>query len=265
MNGLSLDLTRSTEPLDYQNLPQPIGAMAKSFADGFEVELHHHDRDQLLYASRGVMLVRTALAAWVVPPDRAVYIPATVQHSISMYGDVEMRTLYIDAAATPVRDRSPRVHAVSNLLRELILALSEEPVVYGEGSRGDYLAKLISSEIERAASFSLGTPLPRDPRLQRLCAAFLADPSDSRGLEAWSDVAGASKRTLSRLFEQDMGMSFSVWRQRVRFHNALEALSQGRPISAVAAQNGYRSVSAFSAAFRKQMGAPPSAFVSNGG
>ena len=264
MTGVLPDPARSTEPLDYQNLAQPIGAMAKSFADGFEIELHHHDRDQLLYAIRGVMLLRTDRAAWVVPPDRAVYIPATVPHTVSMYGDVEMRTLYIDAEATPVRDRTLRVHAVSGLLRELILALSEEPVSYGDGSRGDYLAKLITSEIERAANLSLGTPLPRDPRLQRLCAAFLADPSDQRGLEAWSDVAGASKRTLSRLFEQDMGMSFSVWRQRVRFHNALEALSQGHPISAVAAQNGYRSVSAFSAAFRKQMGAPPSAFVSGG-
>jgi AraC-like DNA-binding protein len=169
-----------------------------------------------------------------------------------------MRTLYIDADATQVRDRSLRVHSVTNLM----LALSAEPIAYDEGSPGDYLAKLIAGEIERAADLALGTPLPRDARLQRLCAAFLADPSDTRGLEAWADIAGASKRTLTRLFEQ--GMSFSAWRQRVRFHNALEALSQGQSIARVAAQNGYRSVSAFSAAFRKQMGAPPSAFTLGG-
>ena len=60
---------RSTEPLDYQNLEQPISAMAKSFADGFEIALHHHNRDQLLYAVAGIMHLRTDLAAWVVPPD----------------------------------------------------------------------------------------------------------------------------------------------------------------------------------------------------
>ena len=238
--------------------------MAKSFADGFEIALHEHDRDQLLYAISGVMHLQTQRAAWVVPPDRAVYIPAGISHTVSMYGRVDMRTLYIDADATEVRDRSLRVHSVTNLLRELILALSAEPIAYDEGSPGDYLAKLIAGEIERAADLALGTPLPRDSRLQRLCAAFLADPSDTRGLEAWADIAGASKRTLSRLFEQDMGMSFSAWRQRVRFHNALEALSQGQSIARVAAQNGYRSVSAFSAAFRKQMGAPPSAFKLGG-
>jgi AraC-like DNA-binding protein/quercetin dioxygenase-like cupin family protein len=261
MTTLLPDVSRSTEPLDYQHLPQPISAMAKSFADGFEIALHQHDRDQLLYAISGVMHLQTDRAAWVVPPDRAVYIPASVPHTVSIYGQVDMRTLYIDPEATTVRDRSLRVHHVSNLLRELILALSAEPIAYENGSRGDYLAKLIASEIERASDLWLGTPLPRDARLQRLCAAFLADPSDTRGLEAWADIAGASKRTLSRLFDHDMGMSFSAWRQRVRFHNALEALSQGHPISRVAAQNGYRSVSAFSVAFRKQMGVPPSAFT----
>jgi quercetin dioxygenase-like cupin family protein len=75
---------RSTEPLDYQHLPQPISAMAKSFADGFEIALHEHDRDQLLYAISGVMHLQTQRAAWVVPPDRAVYIPAGISHTVSM-------------------------------------------------------------------------------------------------------------------------------------------------------------------------------------
>ena len=264
MSSPSPDPARSTEPLDYQRLPQLIGVMAKRFADGFQIALHQHDRDQLLYAISGVMHLQTDRTAWVVPPDRAVYIPAGVMHTVSMYGHVDMRTLYIDGEATPVRDRSLQVHSVSNLLRELILALSAEPIAYEEGSRGDYLSKLIVGEIERAADLSLGTPLPRDARLQRLCAAFLAAPSDTRGLDAWSEVAGASKRTLSRLFKQDMGMSFSAWRKQVRFYSALEALSQGSPISKVAAESGYRSVSAFSAAFRKLMGAPPSTFALSG-
>ena len=104
----------------------------------------------------------------------------------------------------------------------------------------------------------MSVPLPSDARLQRLCAELLADPSDRRTLDAWSEVAGASTRTLARLFESDLGMSFNAWRQRIRFHNALEALSRGEPIARVAEHHGYRSASAFSSAFRKVMGTPPS-------
>ena len=249
---------RSTNPQDYQDLPQAIGAMSKTFADGFVIPLHSHERDQLLYATSGTMRLRSDGGTWVVPPEGAVYIPAGTAHSVGMHGDVDMRTLYIDAAADPRPARALCVVAVSRLLRELILALSEEPVVYGPDSRGALLARLIEHEIGRAEELALHVPLPRDPRLQQLCAGLLADPSDRRTLEGWSEVAGASSRTLARLFERELGMSFNRWRQRVRFHGALEALSRGQPISQVAARHGYRSASAFSSAFGKVMGMPPS-------
>ena len=255
--------TRSTDPEDYQNLPQAVGAMSKVFADGYVIPLHQHQRDQLLYGISGIMRLRTERAAWIVPRDSAVYIPAGTRHSVSMHGTVDMRTLYIDTKAADRLD-ALCVIAVSNFLRELIMALSEEPVAYEPDSRGALIARLIDLEIGRARELSLSVPLPTDARLQRLCAELLADPSDRRTLDAWSEVAGASTRTLARLFDSDLGMSFNTWRQRIRFHNALEALSRGEPISKVARQHGYQSASAFSSAFRKVMGTPPSK-VSAGG
>ena len=254
---------RSTDPDDFQGLPQAVGAMSKVFADGHVIPPHRHQRDQLLYGISGIMRLRTEREAWIVPRDSAVYIPAGTRHSVSMHGDVDMRTLYIASNAIAGRSEALSVIAVSPLLRELIMALSEEPVAYEPGSRGALIASLIESEIGRAHELSLGVPLPSDPRLQRLCAQLLADPSDRRSLDAWSEIAGASKRTLVRLFEADLGMSFNSWRQRIRFQNALEALLHGEPISRIAGQHGYRSASAFSSAFRKVMGIPPSK-VSNG-
>jgi AraC-like DNA-binding protein/quercetin dioxygenase-like cupin family protein len=250
--------TRSTDPRDYQDLPQAIGAMSKKFADGFVIPMHDHERDQLLYATSGIMRLRTDREAWVVPRDGAVYIPAATQHAISMHGIVDMRTLYIDTRKTRGRPRALCVVAVSNLLRELVLALSEEPILYEQDGRGGVIAQLIELEIGRARELSLNVPLPKDARLQRLCAELLANPSDRRTLDAWSGAVGASTRTLARLFEHDLGMSFSRWRRRIRFHNALEALSRGDPIALVAQRHGYRSASAFSAAFGKVMGGPPS-------
>ena len=164
----------------------------------------------------------------------------------------------IDTRNSEKRPRALCVVAVSNLLRELVLALSEEPVVYDQDSRGGLIAQMIELEIGRARELSLNVPLPKDARLQRLCAELLANPSDRRTLGAWSEAVGASTRTLARLFEHDLGMSFNRWRQRIRFHNALEALSCGEPIARVAQQQGYRSSSAFSAAFGKVIGVPPS-------
>ncbi|MEM7635771.1 MAG: helix-turn-helix transcriptional regulator [Pseudomonadota bacterium] len=249
---------RSTNPDDYQDLEQPIVVLAKSFADGHFIAPHEHQRDQLLYATSGVMRLRTQHDAWMVPPDGAAYIPAGLPHSVSIHGNVDMRTLYIDPFAVRTRLQGLNVVAVSSLLKELILALGEEPVAYGPDSRGSLIAQLIEQELNLAQALSLHVPLPRDTRLQKLCAELLADPSDRRTLDGWSDVTGASERTLARLFERDLGMSFVQWRQRVRFQSALEALSQGAPVSVVAKLHGYRSQSAFSAAFGKAMGYAPS-------
>jgi AraC-like DNA-binding protein len=87
---------------------------------------------------------------------------------------------------------------------------------------------------------------------------LLADPANTLTLDGWSDVTGASARTLARLFEAELGLSFAAWRQRVRFHNALEAIVAGEPIARPPPPPGYRSSSAFAAAFRKTMGQVPS-------
>src|SRR6266850_8189721 len=72
-----------------------ITTLTRDYPAGHVIPLHFHDRDQLVYASRGVMTVRTRDGTWVVPPHRAVWIPAKVSHTITMSGAVAMRTLYL--------------------------------------------------------------------------------------------------------------------------------------------------------------------------
>jgi AraC-like DNA-binding protein/quercetin dioxygenase-like cupin family protein len=254
---------RSTNADDYQNVPRPIAAMSKPFKDGFEIAPHRHSRDQFLYSVTGLMRVRTEAEAWIVPPDRAVYLPARVEHSISIRGLVTMSTLYIVPGAREGLPSTPTVLEVSTLLRELILGLIGEPLIYDEHGRGGALAELIFDEIARSRHLPLVIPMPRDPRLLRVCNAILADPASRHTLDDWADGAGASVRTLARLFEEELCVGFTAWRQRVRFHNALEAIVAGEPIALVAERNGYRSASAFSAAFRNVMGQSPSSLRSD--
>ncbi len=248
---------RSVDPEDYQTVPRPVAAMAKSFPGGFEADAHAPARDQLIYAVSGVMRVRTASEAWIVPPDRAVYVPGGMTHTVAMRGQVEMRTLFIRPDAAPDRPAAATVLEVSDLLRAIVLALTEEPIAYDAAGRGGLLASLALDEIARARPLSLVIPMPRDRRLVRLCDALLADPHRQETLEVWSEQVGASPRTLSRLFQEEIGLSFTVWRQRVRFYSALEALVRGEPVGLVARANGYASSSAFAAAFRKSLGVSP--------
>ena len=250
---------RSTDPAAYQNVPRPVAAMAKRFPPGFQITPHAHPRDQLLYAVSGVMRVQTDTAAWIVPPDRAVYLPAGTRHFVAIRDELEMRTLYIEDGAAAGIARRPSVLEVSDLLRSLILALIEEPVLYDEDGRGGLVARLILVELAAARRLPLMVPMPSDRRLRRVCDALLANPDSNATLEGWAGEAGASARTLARLFKRQLNIGFGAWRQRVRFHNAVEALAAGEPIGQVARANGYRSASAFSAAFRKAMGMTPSA------
>ena len=165
----------------------------------------------------------------------------------------------------PGLPETPAVQDISRLLRALILALLEEPVLYEKKGRGGHLAALILDELARARQLALVIPMPRDARLKHLCKALLDDPARPETLDEWAQAAGASPRTLSRLFSQQLGLSFTQWRQRVRFHNAMEAIVRGEPVGAVARANGYASASAFTAAFRKALGMAPSALNASRG
>jgi AraC-like DNA-binding protein len=254
-------MAKSTDPQDYQRVPRPVAAMPKEFPDGFVIAPHRHERAQLLYATAGTMRVVAAAGGWVVPPLRALWIPAALVHEIRMCGAVSMRTLYIDPGAAPFLPRVCAVIEVSPLLRELILAAMDEPLDYATDGRAGLVMALLLEELRHVDTAPLRVPMPSDRRLLALCRALLADPDTDTTLEAWADRVHASSRTLSRLFQRETGMSFGAWRQQVRLAEALSQLALGRSVAAVARELGYASPSAFTAMFRRALGATPRAYL----
>lgn len=258
----------SLSPCDLESLTHPILAMAKEYAHGAAVAPHRHGRAQLLFATRGTMRVTTAESAWIVPPLRAVWIPPGTEHALAMTGAVSMRTLFLRADVAPfLPQQACRVMEVSALLRALILAaVAEDPVTATAGDeppphRAGLITGLLLSELERAAEVPLRLPLPRDPRLLALCRALLDDPTRDDTLESWAEGAGASARTLARLFLRDTGLTFGAWRQQARLAEAVAQLALGKPIAEVARAAGYDSASAFTAMFRRALGTTPSHYL----
>jgi AraC-like DNA-binding protein/quercetin dioxygenase-like cupin family protein len=236
--------TRSTNPHDYQNVDRAVAAMAKEFASGSSTGAHSHPRGQLLHAVKGVMVAKTAEGAWIVPPRHALWLPPDTIHSVEMRAAVAMRTVYIRSDEACAISSPCKVIAVSPLLREAILALLDEPVLYAETGRGGALAKLVIDEIARAATAEFELPLPTDSRLASLCGALIEDPSLSLDIDAWADKIGLSRRSLTRRFREETGLSFGTWRRRLRTLHAAALLSEGAKAAMTARKVGYRSASA---------------------
>ncbi len=256
---------RSTNPADYQRVPRPVAAMAKDFPDGYHNPRHSHERAQLVFAAHGAMLVSTSAGSWAVPPQRAVWMPAGVTHEIRMVGAVAMRTLYIRQDAAARLPAGVRVLAVSPLLRELILRACALPIAYDEDGPAGRIMAMILDEIAALPTVALDLPLPRDARLGRICRALSAELGATRTLSDWGRDAGASPRTLARLFVKETGLTFAAWRQQARLLAATAMLAAGEPITRIALELGYESPSAFTAMFKRALGAPPSHYFDGNG
>jgi AraC-like DNA-binding protein len=102
--------------------------------------------------------------------------------------------------------------------------------------------------------------LPADKRLRSLCEAVLDDPVRHTTLDDWARDAGASPRTVARLFRQELGTTFVQWRHQVLLAKALALAARKMPMGSIAAELGYASPSAFTAMVRRSVGAPPSEF-----
>lgn len=238
-------------------LPQAVVAHARDLDEGESIAAHRHRRAQLVYASRGVMTVTTGAGAFVVPPERGVWMPGGVEHRIDARTEVAMRTLYIKPDAAPDLPAEPRVVQVSALLRELIVAATGARQRFPPGGPEERLMAVILDQIRTLPAAPLALPSPSDPRLLRVTRALSVDPSDPRGLAGWARVVGSSERTLARRFSAETGMGFAAWRQQLRLLRALELLAGGAPVTRVALDLGYASTSAFTAMFRRSLGTSP--------
>ncbi|MEM7408175.1 MAG: helix-turn-helix transcriptional regulator [Pseudomonadota bacterium] len=242
--------------------PQPVVVYARNLRAGDVLPSHQHARAQMVYARTGVMTVTTPGVSHLVPPQRAVWVPGGVAHEIEARSSVEMRTLYVQPDAAAALPADVQVFHVSALLRELILAAVAGGSDYAPDTPQARLATVLLDQIGAQQVASLSLPMPREPRMLKIVHALIAAPGDPRDLSDWARDVGASKRTLTRLFRGETGLTFRDWRQRLRVMRALEMLAAGDSVTATAMALGYDSTSAFIVMFRRTLGATPRSYLS---
>ncbi len=234
-----------------------IRTLAVGYTSGTSIPSHSHGWDQLIFASDGVMTVQTAQGAWVVPPHRAVWVPAGVEHAVRVSGFVSMRTLYfVDGLVDTLRKCC--VVQVSPLLRELIRhAVDGGPL---DSRKQAHLIGVILEQMRRLPVVPLHLPWPQDSRARSVADTLREDPGDTRSLASLCHGVGASKRTIERLFHDETGMTFGQWRKQARLMRALPLLAAGESVTRVALDVGYDSTSAFISMFKSALGTTPGRF-----
>ena len=240
-----------------------IVTLTRDYEAGHKIPLHFHDRDQLVFASRGVMTVTANDGAWVVPVHRAVWIPARTAHTIAMSGNVAMRTLYLKPRLAESLSRECCVVNVSTLLKELILQACRCSSLERRVAWQSHLIEVILDQLRATKVAPLQLSLPEDPRALRVAEVLLADPSDPRPLAKIARTSGASRRTIERLFANETGSTFGKWRQQLRLMQAMRLLGGGAKVTHAALEAGYSTPSAFIAAFRKTLGSTPTRYFRN--
>jgi AraC-like DNA-binding protein len=245
---------------DFMGVARPVVALARDLPPSHEIDWHNHPRFQLVYAARGVMTVDTRDATWVVPPQRAVWMPPQVEHRLVARGVVEFRSLYVRPEAAARMPRTCEVLEVTPLLRELIVRATQLPREYEQRGPAGRLMRLLLDELGSLPRLPYHLPMPKTAPLAGICRRLLDNPDDGATLEQVAHDGALSGRTLARHFRRHTGMSFAEWRRRARLLRALGWIAEGRPILEVAIELGYDSPSAFSAMFRRELGAPPSSF-----
>lgn len=254
--------------------PEPVVAFSHLYHHNDHVADHEHDRAQLLHPSSGIVAVTTEAGRWLVPPGHALWIPAGIRHAVDAIGRAETHSIYVrrDAGAT-LSDQFPgqpparlplhlHVAGMTPLMRSLVLEavrLRGQPA----SPRSAFIVGAMLHEIMQLPERPLGLPFPTHGKLAQMCRSFVASPSAHLEIDQWAGAMGMSRRSFTRLFRRETGLSLSTWRQQACLLSALPRLSAGEPVTAIALDLGYDSVPAFTTMFRRMLGAPPRTYLRN--
>jgi AraC-like DNA-binding protein len=225
------------------------------WASGGQSEQQIHARGHLVYAARGVLSVHTERGTSIVPANRVAWTPAGFAHQHRAHSRTDMRIVFLPPSLAGLIPDRPVVFLVSDLAREILLALTGSRSY--QGAAQNRLRRVLVDELSEAHEQPLHLPEPHDDRLRAVARMLSEHPGDNRSLAELGQASGASARTLSRLCHDELGMTFYEWRTQLRVYHALVLLADGHDTTNVAHACGWSNPSAFITAFTKLVGTTP--------
>jgi len=244
----------------YQHLPTPVFMKAKEMPPFSQVVNHQHNWDQLIYALSGLLEVSSDRGDYVIPPQQAVWIPATKQHSIATINGAQLRSVHLNRGLVNVFGEKITVLTVDQLVKELIHKASGFEFTAEMDMTQQRLLYVLVDQIALLPEVALCLPLSQDSLLLPILNWQQAHPDSNKTLVKWSSELGASSKTIARRFDSELGMTFSRWREQLKLHKAIHWLNERRPVTQIALELGYESLPAFIQMFKRNMNVTPGKF-----
>jgi AraC-like DNA-binding protein len=243
-----------------------VRSSAVGFTSGYRWRDRLSDWGQLIWASRGAITLTVNARLWIVPWGRALWLPPRTRNDVTLVGEGVLRSVHLTRARSRALPRFAQLIPFAPLLRELLRRTLERETLDAARSFDAHLIALLVHELAaqaRVPSPPVDVPLPSDVRAVRAAHCMLEAPGAAIATLALPRIAGASQRTLERLFRAETGVSLGAWHHRATIVHAIGELARGSTVSAAARAAGYRSSSAFIVAFRRLTGNTPSQFAKN--
>jgi AraC-like DNA-binding protein len=244
-----------------EDVPRAVVAIGNEYPDGHAIAPHRHRRGQLMWGTSGAILLTTPQGTSVMPPQRGMWIPPGTLHNVRMLGDVSIQSVLLEPEMAQGMPDRCQVVGISPFLRGLITEALDLPAEYDLESRAGALMTLIQHEMRRLPVLPLSLPFPAYPVLAARCQQFLLKPNAHATIEAWSAALGMSRRSFTRLFRRETGLSFAAWRQQACLVAALPRLVAGETVTAVALDLGYDNPAAFTTMFKRMLGSSPRSYL----
>jgi AraC-like DNA-binding protein len=225
-----------------------------------EAGWHAHDGGQFILVETGISHLHTELGAWIIPARRVAWVPPGVLHTSRSSGCGSGWAVISPIELKDLPD------CVCVLRASVLMTISLQRLARLKSSEArmrDLLWMVVSAEMSEAQAERLVVPMPSAPRMLRAVQGVLTRPTAAASLDKIAAHAGMSRRSFSRHFRSQTGLSFSRWKRAVIAQHALELCAAGHKVSSVAFDVGYESVSAFIAMFRRQYGESPRQFLSD--
>ena len=178
--------------------PGQVVAYVSEIQRGGGLPPHHHERAQLLTIISGSIAVTTWEGTFVVPAERALWIPARTVHETRHLASTRVHTLYIATDTTPALPGHTTVLQVNPLLRAIVDSLMSKPRDGESDEPTERLVAVLLDQITSSRILPLHLPMPRDGALRRIAERIVEYPTDARTLEEWSSLARISHPAVSR-------------------------------------------------------------------
>ncbi|HGJ5898856.1 MULTISPECIES: helix-turn-helix transcriptional regulator [Arsenophonus] len=225
-----------------------------------ECQLHRHSFGQLIYVVKGVIEMQVATQHYIAPPEFCIWIPCGVEHATYNKKSVKFNILDICQTVSHVLCKKPCIIRQTPIFHTILLDFYARNITQPTSAEDIRLANVLIDQLKRSPIQKTYLPASKDKFLAPILAQLQQNPADNTALAIWAKRVYTSERTLSRRCQQELGMSFSEWRQRLRFLHAIMKLEQGQTVQQVAFDVGYSSASAFITMFQQISGTTPERF-----